>query len=227
MKGIIAGIVAGVAGAIAWAIIAVVTGFEIGWLAWGIGAAVGAAVAWGSEGSPSLGVIAVVITVLAIVGGKYLAVEMVLAKEIKAAEQETDQLIENEEYLISVLAESIVYAYEQQNKDIAWPEGVDPEGAFKKEEYPPEIWALAELAWDDMNEYDKAEFKSAVEEQVGSNLEIAAADVRKEGFIESFGVIDVIFFVLAVATAYKIGAGAEQPTAAPAEQQDLPQQSEQ
>jgi hypothetical protein len=224
MKGVIAGVVAGIAGAVAWAIIAAVTGFEIGWLALGIGAAVGAAVAWGSKGSPRAGAIAVVITVLAIVGGKYLAVEIVLAKEMKAADEEIAPFIESGEYLISWLADEIVDEYEQEGKEFSWPAGVDPEDVYREQDYPPEIWNLAEVAWNDMNEYEKAEYKNYVEEQMDSNKKVFMAEVRKEGFIESFGVIDVIFFVLAVATAYKIAAKPDKPAAASAEQQDLPQQ---
>jgi hypothetical protein len=70
MKGIFAGIIAGIAGALVWAIVAYFTGFEIGWLAWGVGALVGAAVAWGSEGTQTTGVVAVIITVIAIIAGK-------------------------------------------------------------------------------------------------------------------------------------------------------------
>ena len=226
MRGIIAGIIAGIAGAFVWAIITAVTGFEIGWLAWGIGAAVGTAVTWGSKGSKSSGVIAVVISILAILAGKYITMEMVLAKEMKVANQEIGLLIESEEYLISWLADSIVSEYEQQNKHVSWPMGVDSEQASKKEDYPPEIWGLAELSWNNMNEDEKAEFKNAVKQQVNSNMKALETWAKKEGFIESFGAIDVIFFILAIATAYKIGAKTDKPVAS-AEQQDLPQQVEQ
>ncbi len=219
MKGVIAGVVAGTAGAFAWAIIAAVTGFEIGWLAWGIGAAVGAAVAWGSKGSPSFGVIAAVISILAILGGKYISLEMVLAKEMEKADQKIGQLVESEEYLICWLTVPIVREYEQENKPISWPNGVDPKNAFKKEDYPPEIWNRAEQAWNNMNEDEKAEHKTVVEWQVNSNMKALVTEVKKEGLIKSFRVIDAIFFILAIATAYKIAAKTDESAAASAEQQ--------
>lgn len=120
MKGLIAGIIAGIAGAALWAGIAAVTGFEIGWLAWGIGAAVGAAVAWGSEGSPVTGGLAVVIAILAIVTGKYITVEIVLAKEMGTANEEIARQMETEEYLISWLADGMVYNLTEAGQTINW-----------------------------------------------------------------------------------------------------------
>ncbi len=104
MKGLVAGVVAGVIGAALWAIIAAVTGYEIGWLAWGIGAAVGAGVAWGSEGSPVTGGMAVAIAVLAILAGKFITME-VITNKIDSAKDGIYQQLDNEEYLISWLAD--------------------------------------------------------------------------------------------------------------------------
>jgi hypothetical protein len=36
-----------------------------------------------------------------------------------------------------------------------------------------------------------------------------AASYREEGFLASFGAIDVLFFILAIVTAYKIGSKSE------------------
>jgi phosphate/sulfate permease len=73
VKGIIGGLIAAVIGAGVWAAIAYFTGYEIGWIAWGIGALVGfvAAKAAGDDAGDGLGIVAAVIAVLAILGGKY------------------------------------------------------------------------------------------------------------------------------------------------------------
>lgn len=211
MKGLIAGIIAGIAGAALWAGIAAVTGFEIGWLAWGIGAAVGAAVAWGSEGSPVTGGLAVVIAILAIVTGKYITVEIVLAKEMGTANEEIARQMETEEYLISWLADGMVYNLTEAGQTINWPAGVNPDEASAKEDYPPALWAAAEQTWSSTSEEERAEFKTEVQAQVDANVQAFASSIKKDGFLASFGAFDVIFFVLAIATAYKVGSKADQP----------------
>jgi len=209
MKGIIAGIIAGIAGAIIWAVVAALTGFEIGWLAWGIGAAVGAAVAWGSEGSPKMGVIAVVIAVIAIIAGKFITVEMVLAKEMGTVKEEVAQQINDEEYLISWISDEIVYELKEQGETIAWPEGVDPEAVDSKDDYPPRIWNRAEQIFGTMSEDEKADYKESVRQQTELNIKMFADSVKGESFIASFGLFDALFLFLAIGTAYKVGSKSE------------------
>jgi len=209
MKGIIAGVIAGFAGAVVWALIAAFTGFEIGWLAWGIGAAVGGAVAWGSEGTPAMGVAAVIISVLAIVAGKYISVEMMLAKEMDGANEQIAAQMETEEYYISWLADIGISSIEEAGGTVDWPEGVVPEEATMKEEYPPEIWSKAEELWTNMTPEEQDEFKEQVGQQVDENIAAFTAGVRKDGFLASFSLFDGIFFFLAIGTAYKIGSKAD------------------
>jgi hypothetical protein len=209
MKGIIAGVIAGFAGAVVWALIAALTGFEIGWLAWGIGAAVGAAVAWGSEGTPAMGVVAVIISVLAIVAGKYITIEMLLAKEMDGANEQIAAQLEMDEYYISRLADAEIAQVEEAGGTVTWPEAADNEEAALPEQYPADIWAKAETVWTNMTPEDKDQFKQDVQQQVDENIAAFTAGVRKEGFLGSFGLFDAIFFFLAIGTAYKIGSKAD------------------
>jgi hypothetical protein len=205
MKGIIAGVIAGVAGALVWAGIAVSTGYEIGWLAWGIGAAVGAAVAWGSVGSKANGSIAVVIAVVAILGGKFASVEMSISKEVKAANEDISKSIDSDdEYVMTWLADVIVASAKDKGKRVEWPAGVTAETASEKKDYPGEIWAMTEIAWSTMSEEKKASFKSEVQEQVQANVDLYMSSVRGEGFMASFSPFDIVFFFLAISTAYRI-----------------------
>lgn len=209
MKGVIAGIIAGIVGAALWAIIAAITGFEIGWIAWGIGAAVGAGVAWGSDGSTVTGVLAVVIAILAIIGGKYISVEMRLAKEVGTANEEIARQLEDEKYPISWLAHGVVYKLTEAGQTVEWPAGVNPEEAANPEDYPPGVWAVAEKAWAAMSDEEKAEFKTEIQTQANANVKDYASSLKKDGFIESFSAMDGIFFLLAIATAYKVGSKAD------------------
>lgn len=209
MKGLIAGVAAGVGGAVVWALIAYFTGYEIGWLAWGIGAAVGAAVAWGGKNSPAAGIMAVVISVLAILAGKYITVEIMLAKEKKAANQDMAQQILNDEYVISWLADEVIAVYREQGIAVNWPEGVNPEEVSSRADYPADVWQQAETRWNSMSAAEKEEYRQNVRQQAEANIAVYASGLRKEGFLGSFGVIDIIFFGLAIVTAYKIASRTE------------------
>lgn len=205
MKGIIAGVCAGFAGAAVWALIAWLTGYEIGWIAWGIGAAVGAAVAWGSEGTPTMGVAAVIISVLAILGGKYITVELFLANQNDILQEEFTKIIQTDEYAIGSIADEI----EECGGTVAWPEIEDLDEVEIREEYPPEIWAKAEKAWDEKTPAEKEEFKKEVQQNVEEGIAMLNSYVRKEGFLASFSLFDALFFFLAIGTAFKIGSKAD------------------
>jgi hypothetical protein len=206
MKGILAGIIAGIAGAVAWAMLAYFTGYEIGWLAWGIGVLVGAAVAWGSEGTPTTGAIAVVITIIALVAGKYITVEVVLAKEMDEVSRNLDEQLQDDEFIISYLAGDIVAEYEQSGQSVDLPEFIDPESVPPEELYPSDIWNEAQEKWSSMTAEEQEEYRALVEEQINDRIRLIVNEAKKEGFIGSFGLFDVIFFLLAVVTAYKVGA---------------------
>lgn len=206
MKGLTAGIIAGLAGAFAWALIAYFTGFEIGYLAWGIGALVGAAVGWGTEGTPTNGVIAVAISIVAILGGKFMTVQFSISNELETIDQNIALQMENEEFILSWLAGGIIYEIQEQGNTVQWPAGVDPEEASAKEDFPPEVWNAAETVWAEMTDDEKQEFRGDVEDQINANIQTIAAMASKEGFLSSFGLFDAIFFFLAIGTAYKVAA---------------------
>jgi len=76
---ILAGILVGIPAAVAWAAIAYFTGMEIGWVAWGVGAGVGYAVAKSAhEPSASLGPTAAAIAVGSLLLAKILILEFAL-----------------------------------------------------------------------------------------------------------------------------------------------------
>lgn len=196
MKGIIVGIIAGVLGALVWALVAFYFEAEIGYLAWGIGIAVGLAVAWGTEGGPKNGIIAVVIAVVAIIAGKYAAVEIAIA----SAKSQSSHSLDDEEYLMTWLASAIAYNIQEDGGQVNWPKGVTADTAENMEDYPVNIWMTAQAGWAAMSDDDRASFKSDVQAQIDSNLN----QVRSKGFMESFSGFDIIFFLLAISTAFKI-----------------------
>ena len=198
MKGIIAGVVAGVIGALVWAGIAVSTGVEIGWLSWVIGAGVGAAVAWGSVGSKANGAIAVLIAIVAIVGGKFAFFEMGISKGVKTANEEIKQSVEiNDEFVLLWLADGISSDPKDIGKVLEWLTGATAETTRERKDYSDKVWAMAETIWSKVSEEKKASLRSELKKQV-------AAKERGAAFMASFSSFDIVFFFLAISTAYGI-----------------------
>lgn len=211
--GIVLGFIAGLVGAAVWGAITYYTGYEIGYLAWGIGAAVGIAVAAGAgKSNPALGLAAVLITVVSICGGKYAALEAALQKELSIATEEIEagisENLADEEFLVSYLADEVIEQQAADGKLIDWPDGVDPTNATAKDDYPASIWKQAQGKWDGMDAAAKDSHKEQASSSMHQNIDIMMASVmneaRNEGFIGSFGPMDLLFFGLAVFTSWKI-----------------------
>jgi hypothetical protein len=82
---VLAGVLVGIPAAVAWAAIAYFTGYEIGWVAWGVGAIVGYAVAKSAhEPSASLGPTAAAIAVASLLLAKVLILEFALPPILRA-----------------------------------------------------------------------------------------------------------------------------------------------
>jgi hypothetical protein len=78
--GAAAGIAAGLVGALIWAAVTVATGYQIGWLAIGIGFLVGAAVRWAGRGTTqTFGVVGGVLSLLSVLAGNFLSLLGLLA----------------------------------------------------------------------------------------------------------------------------------------------------
>jgi hypothetical protein len=211
MKSLIFGGLAGLAGAALWAAISYGTGYEVGYVAWAIGGLVGFACAKGSErGGSRVGLTAVVITILSIAAGKYLAVELQVKKQLGGVEatfQEEVAKLQNEDYLISYLADDVAAEKQEAGEDLQWPEGVNPEeGGAGPADYPADVWASALEQWEALSPDQQEEFRTVLEGRVREGVEGYYQAVATAGFTGSFGVLDLLFFGLAIATAYRIAA---------------------
>lgn len=210
--GIIGGLIGGLVGALIWAGVSYWTGYEIGWIAWGIGGLVGLGCVKGAKGGGvPVAVIAVAITILSLVGGKYAAIEFVLAGEVGNKDEFIQTAIDeldDEELVISYLADEIVELRSSRGETVEWPEGVNPVEATEQADYPPDIWVEAEAEWQQMTAEDRATYRDGLSEQIRVNVNAWYEEVSMIGFMDSFGLMDLIFFGLAVVTAFQIAAKA-------------------
>jgi hypothetical protein len=206
------GAIAGTIGALVWAGIALFTGYELGWIAWAVGGLVGFGVLVGSAGekSSASGVVAVVLAVLTLLGAKYVTVQMLLGDDAQITEAFVSGL-QDDELVVSYLADDVAAQFADEGRAVNWPAGVEPSQATTRVEYPPEVWAVAQERWNGMSQTEREQFRTELADMVSANVTEAMDVIRGEltqvGFMGSFGPLDLIFFGLAVVTAYKVAAG--------------------
>ena len=209
-RAVLFGSLAGLVGAAAWAGIAYFANYEIGYLAWGIGFAVGAATVMGAGyGSQSVGIVAVVITILSIVLGKYASVELVMNDLDFNPEQAVAEEIANlnDDALTSYLANDIATAREEAGEELAWPE-YDEENESIAAQYPTDVWSAASEKFGAFTEEEKLAHRTHVEasiQQSLADLQVLEETIRQESFLQSFSAMDLLFFGLAIYTAFSVG----------------------
>ncbi len=212
ISGIAAAAVAAVVGALIWKFITVFFNYELGFIAWGIGLAVGVGAAmFGSKGM-STGIICGVFALLAILGGKYMAMQTF--QETWANDIATS--IEGQE------AEFKVYYQQDLKAAEAFSEGVGSKEdliKFMTEHGYSEYYEVENITDEeitDFNEYVVPHLKKIAEEQpsfdewVKGSFGDALDDVSAMELVKSdIGIMGIIFLFLGVGTAFKIGKGDE------------------
>jgi len=138
------------------------------------------------------------ISVIAILAGKYAATYFIVLSELQA-----DVL--DEEFMIADIADEVAVERAEQGDAIEWPE-FDESGSGFADIYPAEIWAEAKSRWTALSESEKQHLR---DEALQAETEVD--DVIQHGttvkvFIQSFGLLDIVFLGLAVVTAFQIAA---------------------
>jgi len=208
-KGILYAATAGFVGALLWAAIAYYGELEIGLLAWGIGAAVGAAMMAGAQdkAGTQTGVAALGIALLAIIVGKYMAVEMAFSGIDGEWDAEIARLESDEQYAISWIADDVIEEYAAQGKPVNYPSGANLDMPETQQDYPSDVWADASQRWRQMSADEKADYREAVVEEQKAFFEAVSGEFKKQGFLASFSLFDILWFGLGGISAYKLGAG--------------------
>lgn len=206
VKGLIASLVAAAVGAAAWAAIAYFAHRELGILAWGVGLLVGFAMALGvgAKATPASGVLAAVVAVLSIVGGKYAAAYFVVQHEV-AGLTSGGQKITDHDVKIQI-ADEIVHEREAAGKRVEFPRGLTMETAEKKEDYPSDIWNETEQRWKDLTPAERQDAIRSLEDFRRTVLTLHGSDIRNAMFRDSFSPFDLLWVFLAVVSAYRLGA---------------------
>lgn len=205
---IIVGTIAGLVGAAIWAAISYYANVEIGYVAWGIGILVGVAVAATGENGAGAGIVAVVITVLSLLGGKYAAVEISarnleesLGSQTVSADSITDEALQ------SNLADKIVKERESAGESISWPASNEHDIDLPlAAQYPRDIWNEAGDQLEEATDEEKSAMRVEHAKQLEQAIGFLTSTVREQGFRNSFSLFDLLFFGLSVVTAWGIAA---------------------
>ncbi|HVJ85611.1 MAG TPA: hypothetical protein VM452_08195 [Caulifigura sp.] len=205
VKWIVAGAIGGAIGAAIWAGITYSTHHEIGWIAWGIGVLVGIAVrmAAGATDGFGPGIVAAVIAVLSICGGKYAA-SALLTRDAMA---EISTMSFTEDNMIESLASEIADERTAAGKKLKWPPGKSEETAEVLADFPADVQAEAKKQWGAKPAEERQKLITERTEAFQNITNMVAGEIRKQGFLASFSPMDALFFLLAVMSAFKIGAG--------------------
>jgi len=202
---IVGAIVAGIIGALIWGAISFFTGYEIGYVAWGIGFLVGMGVVVTGGGSPMAGIMSAVVALVAILGGKALAVKFEIDKSINEVATQSFSEYEQSAAKYAALEEGASYAQflvDEEWTDAKKAEDV-PAGEVEDFElvWVPFLEAITDGSVTSENWLQKSEpgkgFKAATSELV------SIPGAVKEGL----GLFDLLFGFLGIATAYRVGCG--------------------
>jgi len=200
LKGVLGALIGGFIGMMGWFLLIKGTGYAIGYAAWGVGAltGVGARVV-GAESSQRLGSVTAVFALIAIIGGQFLAVRSIAGKEFeKMAIGEYQKEVNEANSILAMKTDDEIKAY------LAKEEGKNPSAVTAeeitefKEKTIPACRAL--VAGKPSQSAFVSKFMSHMNRSFGVQWEILKA---------SFGVFTILWILLGVASAYKLGAGAE------------------
>ncbi len=160
---IIGACIAGVIGAAAWAAIAYFTGYELGILAWIIGGLVGFGALVGARGNGNMlvGLVAAVVAIGSILGGKYTVTTLLVnqyAGIMLGEPVDESDVLENMAYATSDV-------WVEEGREMQWP---DPNIALSvaswPEDYPQDLQDATIEKWNSFTEEEKQSKVDAVRE---------------------------------------------------------------
>ena len=105
------------------------------------------------RGGATAGVLAAVIGVGAIAGGKVAGLAWDIASPMGSLDVQVDR-----EVLISYLADQVIEERRLAGREVVWPGGVRNRDAFERRDYPSDVWNEASKRWDAMGPLAKQEF---------------------------------------------------------------------
>lgn len=205
LKALIGAAVGGAIGAGVWAAVVYNFEVEISWIAIGVGllCGLGAALAAKGDTDSLTGGIAALVAVASIAGGKYLAVHYTVQQVVKGVGQVEFGESDAQMYM----AHQVMEEYASNGLKLNWPEGKDADSVETIEDYPADLRKDVSIRWEGMSVDERERYRSSVKASLDHEFADAMGDVESEGFFAMFEPLDILFVLLAIFSAYKVGSG--------------------
>ncbi|MFT7464390.1 MAG: hypothetical protein ACI9EF_002746 [Pseudohongiellaceae bacterium] len=101
-------------------------------------------------------------------------------------------------------ADQVGEEYEGAGRDVSWPAIPEDAERFEAEHYPVDVWTEAARRWqEEINDADR----EATRERVYAWIELTNDEWVMVTFKDAFALLDIVFFGLAIVTAFRIGGG--------------------
>lgn len=192
-RAIIAGAVAALIGGGLWALVVIVTKYELGWIAWGVGALVGVVMARATPvRGPSIAAAGAVIAAVGLVAGKAVIAAYTINAQAISREITADS---------SLMLQAASW---HLASEVGWPEGIQArlDSLDMDDTLPDALWA-------DMRSASAAHAASWTP---GESVSVASAYARavlgEVGALDrlrlQFGPWDLLWFGLAIVTAFRM-----------------------
>ena len=193
LRGAFFGLVCGAIGAAMWAAVAYFTGYELGLLAIVVGGLCGFGMGMGNagRGGAGAGLVAAFVTFLAIMGGKFAVVQVMLDDFLQS-----EAVVFDEEASLDAIAGQVYQEFDASGQDMG------EEG----DEWPSAVWSETCARWQAMSGAEREQFTADLQRQYQTDMAAARPVIGVVAFLFSFGLMDLVFFGLALSTAFKIGA---------------------
>jgi hypothetical protein len=196
----VCGLIGGSIGGAVWVLVAFAIHRQIGIIAWGVGAltGLGVAMAAGRRAGTASGVLAAGLAFCVILTSK-LVVAILLVNQFAAHLESPAEL---EEQIVLIEAHEIAKEQQKKGVDLKWPPGKSLDNATELADFPEPIAKRAQKNWDDQTPRIKERQKN-----LGQIAQAGKAFVIVFAFIGSFSPFDLLWFFLAMGSAFRLGRG--------------------
>jgi hypothetical protein len=207
-------------GALLWAVITCVSGYELGLVAWGVGVSAGAGLTlFTHDRSVKLGLLAAFFAFLGIMMGKVFIAKWYILPQMKKAvhrmnpsNEQIAAILENPEMMFAVACLELADRREF-DQDFAWQVIASHNSGQLPAENKEEIESAQKKALELLDSWPEARKRMAARRQA-SKIARKVTDYVVKGkiglfiaFIGAFSLWDLLWFGIALVSAYKIGAG--------------------
>ena len=149
------------------------------------------------------GGVAVVGAILALLVGKYAAVHLLVSHHLTSS----DIIQVTAESMQVGLADEVVGEWTDAGKPVNWPGDMTIDDAESQADYPADVWAEAVKRWNQVPPDEQQQQIQERQQQIAALTDMFRGQITDAGFRESFSGIDLLFFGLAIYTAFKVGSG--------------------